>query len=455
LKRTIFFVLIILFAACGISNAEEFKIKINDKPVEEVSSVVLFKDELVAGEITFFVKSAEGVESLEISLDKGRTWNETEKKEDGFRFSYRPSDDEKFSLAFFIKDKKGGSRIYMPYVTVSYMKTRPEEAIIKLLDKMKIHYEAEQKDKFMRLFSSAYPDKIKFEESIQNDFYNYNNIRLRYRADRKTFSNDMQSAIWDVYWDRKYETRTGASRSDSATISMELERDGLEWVVRAFNNNTIFGSSLLVDYPDLTLASSDITNTDTTAYAVIHNSGGVSADNVKVRFYYKSGGSWIAHGSESTITTLAANSQSTVSHVYTGFTGAYDIKVVIDEANTVAESSDNNNSAEKSITFSSPLPDLQPTDLASDSSIPPIVTATIKNNGTADASNIEVKIYSNTVLFHTATISSLAAGAQTTVSKQGYYTGYGFLPTVKVVVDESDTITESNEANNEYSEVLP
>jgi hypothetical protein len=452
LKRTIFFVLIILFAICGISNAEEFKIKINDKSVEEVSSVVLFKDELVAGEITFLVKSIEGVESLEISLDKGRIWNETEKKEDWFMFSYRPSDDEKLTLAFFIKDKNGSSRIYMPYITVAYMKTRPEEAIIKLLDKMKMFYEAEQKDKFMRLFSSAYPDSIKFEESIQNDFYNYNNIRLRYRPDRKSFSNDMQSAIWDVYWDRKYETRTGATRTDSATISMELERDGLEWVVRAFNNNTIFGSSLLVDYPDLVIANSDITNTGTTAYADVHNNNAVAASVVKVKFYYKSGGSWIAHGTESTITTLAANSQSTVSHTYTGFSGAYDLKVVVDEANTVAESSDINNSAEASVTFGQP--DLQPTDLASNWPIvAPTATATIKNNGTGDASNIQVKIYSNTVLFYTVTIPSLAAGAQTTVSE--LYPNYGTGPTIKVVVDGSDSITESNEANNEYSEVLP
>ncbi|MCM8799723.1 MAG: hypothetical protein NC900_03195, partial [Candidatus Omnitrophica bacterium] len=198
---------------------------VNNKEIEEASTLNLFYDDLEQGKI-FFSLRAYKLNKAEITFDQGRTWQEMQKEKDYFIFGYRPLQEEEIRPEFLLTEESGSVRTYKPNVKVIYQKKKPDEAVLLVLDKMKLYYEGENIDRFMDLFSTSYPDRIKFKEAIQNDFYNYKNIRLRYRVDRKTFDSDYKGAIWDVYWERKYDDRDGTSFSDSANISMRLDKEG-------------------------------------------------------------------------------------------------------------------------------------------------------------------------------------------------------------------------------------
>jgi len=342
--RKVIFILLVVLIIPNFVFAQT--LKVNGKEVEEGQNLNLFFDDLVAGKINFSIKR-ENFKKIEISFDKGRTWQEMEKENDFFVYNYRPLSEEDIRPEFLLTEESGATRTFNPNIKIIYQKKKPDDAVLLVLDKMKLYYEQENIDRFIDLFSSNYPDRIKFKEAIQNDFYNYKNIRLRYRVDRRTFNDDYTGAIWDVYWERKYDGREGNSYSDSANIAMRLEKEGVNWLITGLRGNTIFGSTLLGQA------------------------------------------------------------------------------------------------------------DLEPLSLTSDGLIPPTLSAVIRNNGSTTAYNIPVKIYSNSVLFYSTTISSLAPGKQTTISHQGYYNGYGFSPIGKVVVDEDNIIAETNENNNEYSAHLP
>jgi hypothetical protein len=82
------------------------------------------------------------------------------------------------------------------------------------------------------------------------------------------------------------------------------------------------------------------------------------------------------------------------------------------------------------------------------------VSATIKNQGNATASNFSVSYYDTTLgrVFGNAgdsSVSYLASGTSTTVTAQSYNVTRG-VHAVKVTVDSRGTVAESNELNNLY-----
>ncbi|MFA5093145.1 MAG: CARDB domain-containing protein [Candidatus Omnitrophota bacterium] len=341
--RKILLSLFMLFIFMGVTFAQE--LRVNNKLVQEGDNLNLFFDDLDAGRIVFSIAS-EDYKKAEITLDKGRTWLPMQEERGYFVYGYHPLSNEVFFPEMLLTDKDKGVQIFRPNLRINYQKEKPDAQLIQLLEKFKTFYENENSDRFLSLFASRYPNLVKFDQAIQNDFYNYKNIRLFYRIDTRAFDDDLEGAIWNVYWQRNYQDRNGNDLTEtSANIAMRFDKEGGSWLITGLRNNTIFGSSLLVAQPVVQPIS-----------------------------------------------------------LVNGGAGA----------------------------------------------LPPTVIATIKNNGTVSASNIQVKIYSNSVLFHTDNISSLAAGEQTTVSKQGYYNGYGSSPTGKVIVEQVNGV----QTNNEYSATL-
>jgi hypothetical protein len=344
------------------------RLRINNQEANDGQSINLFYADLEAGKISFAL-GADKLTKAEISFDRGRSWQVMEKEADYFVLAYRPAGDETIQPEFLLTSEASGIQTYKPNVQINYQRKNPEESIEQILEKMQLYYEQESKDRFLSLFSGSFPDRVKFEESIQNDFYNYNNLRLRYRIDRRTFDTDYQGAIWDVYWERKYDTRSGSSSSDAATISMRLDKEGTGWLISGFRNNTIFGSSLLSS-PDLKIADSDISLSSVydggtlthkiTINVNVHNNGSGTANNVLVKYYKKRSGvdtDYVDISSDKTITSINANSTgSPTSVVYDTGVGAagviFSIKVEVDPNGTIIEDDETNNSATKSVTTS-------------------------------------------------------------------------------------------------------
>jgi len=320
--------------------AAEFKV--GGKEVREGDFLTLFYDELEAGKIEFTI-TEEGLKKAEITFDKGRQWQVMEQENGSFSYKYRPPSDEKISPQFLLTFQDNSMRTLQPDFRINYQRYKPDNAVIKLLEKMKLYYEQENASRFISLFSHQFPDWVKFRESIQNDFYNYKNIRLRYRVDRRDFDEDYTGAVWDVYWERRYDSRTGTNFSDNSLISMRMDKEGDAWLISGFSNNLIFGSSLLSS-PDLKISSQDIGLAGFDVTAVIHNKSNVPAGNFRVKF--TSAESFTQTGYED-VTTLGPNSQISVTHTFAVEPDAPTVTVVVDSSNAISEINENNNQASR------------------------------------------------------------------------------------------------------------
>ena len=314
--------------------------------VEKGEALTFFKNELPYGKIEFLLKDILA-EKVEISLDGGHTWDVMEKQDNNFVYKYRPYNDEIIKPVFLIKEKEK-TYTFNPKVNIAYYKQDPTQAIMSLIGKMKTYYEMERKSRFLNLFSRSYPNFIKFEEAIQNDFYNYNNIRLNYTIYQKVFSPDYKNSIWKIKWEKKYTDLSGNQHSAEALISMKFKKEGARWVVSAMRNNTIFGSTLLG--VDLYISSSDIAKTASYNVSVtVHNRGGSAVSNVSVKFYEDSAGSYNLHCTR-LISNIPAGGSATVNCDFSALGPIpVNIKVIVDEENTISESNETNNTAVKNI----------------------------------------------------------------------------------------------------------
>ncbi|UCG35446.1 MAG: hypothetical protein JSW17_01200 [Candidatus Omnitrophota bacterium] len=337
-KKILLFLFVICFTVSTVYAQNQ--LMINEKEVAEGTTLNIFKDDLIGRKIIILMSAPEDIEGVEISLDKGRRWGPTTKTKDGFLYQYRPRRDEDLFIIFLVKDRQGSIKIYDPYVKIIYQSARPDEAILLLLGKMKAFYEQENKWQFMRLFSSRFPNRIEFEEAIQSDFVAYNNIRLRYRIDRKSFSGDFNSAIWDVFWERKYSTRTGTNVSDSSNIKMHFGKEGLKWLIIGMDGNDIFGSTVVADKPDFAIRSADISCAGVPAavVAAVNNKGNADALNVDVAFKELIGGG----GTTINVPRIRANSVVNVNSGL-GCVGTY--RVTVDPDKLIDELDETNNVA--------------------------------------------------------------------------------------------------------------
>lgn len=345
--RKIILVIFLCLTFAGVVFAQN--LKVNGQPAEEGGNLNLFFDDLDAGKINFSLEAA-NIKKAEITFDKGRSWLEMEQDGDNFVYGYRPLTNEVFFPEMLLTDENQSVQTYRPNLRINYHKEKPDQQLEQFLEKFKSFYEDENKERFLSLFSSRYPDRVKFEEAIQNDFYNYRNMRLFYRIDTRAFEDDLEGAIWNVYWQRKYQDRNGNDQAESsANIAMRFDKEGGNWMITGLRNNTVFGSSLLSS-PDLTVSSLSYTEATSTVNAVIQNIGDASASGVTAQFY-KDG---VADGAAVNVspTSIGALSTGTVSHTYAGVMGVPHLyKVTVDAANVVNESDETNNSREENHTF--------------------------------------------------------------------------------------------------------
>lgn len=354
---------VFLFIAITLSTTlyAEDKIKINDIDVYEGQTVNLYKNELKNKKVEISVESDRDYESLEISLDRGRNWNAMKQNDNIFMYSFRPSKSDKYDLSLHSLSVDG-PEIKNLNIRIVYSKEDPQTSILKILDKMKMFYENERSRQFLGLFSNRYPNLLYFTEAIEADSYNYKNIRLRYRIDRKVISPDKSSAILDVYWERKYDDRSTDRNSDSALITLYFIKEGKQWKISGMNNNTLFGSALPSTSSSgvaaasqkadlLALAGSFVKVSGWNTRLTVKNDGQAASGLFKIAFYFKSGASWLLDGTE-TVNSLAAGAQLSVNHTYTSPTaGPYDLKAVIDSSSQVSELNESNNEITTNVVF--------------------------------------------------------------------------------------------------------
>jgi len=126
------------------------------------------------------------------------------------------------------------------------------------------------------------------------------------------------------------------------------------------------------------------------------------------------------------VTSLSPNSityPSALLAIPAGMTGAQTYKVMVDPDGTIAESSETNNQAEKSLQVGTAAYDLTATSLFDECHDPTpghsmTITAKFKNQGNATAGNVTLRLLVNGVKIGERTGVSMAANNETDVERQ-------------------------------------
>ena len=140
---------------------------------------------------------------------------------------------------------------------------------------------------------------------------------------------------------------------------------------------------------------------------------------------------------------------------WTAQAGSYDIKAVADNNNEVSEGDETNN--EKTLNFSILVPDLIIETITWSSENPSesddvTFIVTIKNQGSSQAGNFSVAYYIDDTYLTSAPVSLIDPSA--TENQTFTWTARGGSHDIKAVVDQDNSITESQESNNERTVTL-
>jgi len=216
----------------------------------------------------------------------------------------------------------------------------------------------------------------------------------------------------------------------------------------------------LIEYPDLTVTSVVVSPEQphaeeaSTVTVTVKNIGRADVNMFTVRLNVNG-----VTLQTLTVDGLTVNQTRTASFTWTPTAqGTYTLTAAVDPENAVEELVETNNELSKSVTV---LPKLLPDLTAAFTSLPSefvegtqyTITVTINNIGTASAGQFTVELKANGVSVGTQTVSSLAAGASTTVSftwtpaSAGQYT-------LTATADSGNTIAELNENNNSATQTV-
>ncbi|MBI4283375.1 MAG: PD40 domain-containing protein [Chloroflexi bacterium] len=196
---------------------------------------------------------------------------------------------------------------------------------------------------------------------------------------------------------------------------------------------------------------------EVTVTATVNNTGaGATSKSFSVRFEID--GNYI--GRQTVSGGLGIGESKNVSQTWTAQVGLHAVKAIVDEYNDITESNETNNQLSQALPAVL-APDLTviaitwlPSENISDGQ-PVTLTATLENIGTGNTSRdfyVRFEI-DNTYIGHQLVSGGLAVGQAKQVSQ--VWTARTGIHTAKAIADENNTVTESNETNNEWSQVLP
>ncbi|GIV78085.1 MAG: hypothetical protein KatS3mg050_2479 [Litorilinea sp.] len=234
--------------------------------------------------------------------------------------------------------------------------------------------------------------------------------------------------------------------------------------------------------PNLVVQSSDIRFTPSspsagdlvTVTVTVRNTGQRNANNVEVRFTDVTNGGNTPIGTQ-TIASIPSGGSGIAQVAYdtTGKEGQRQIQVTADPNNTIAETNEEDNQAQATLTVAPPSetpspnqPNLQVTaeGISFDPPAPSpgdlvTITVIVTNSGQASASGVVVRFLdvtggSEEPIGEDQNVGNIAAGNTTTATVTYDTTDKAGERSIKVIVDPEDTISESDETDNEATKTL-
>jgi subtilase family serine protease len=159
------------------------------------------------------------------------------------------------------------------------------------------------------------------------------------------------------------------------------------------------------------------------------------------------------------ISPLADGATTTVSFPWVPQSASISVKAVVDEENIITESNESNNSATAEIGFAKEAPntDLSIQSFTTAPSIPMpgddvTITTIVKNQGPGTAGPSHIACYVDDVLIGFIYVEELGSGA--TAEKSIIWPSESGEHLIKTVIDCNNSVSETNEANNERSTAI-
>ncbi|MFD0596820.1 discoidin domain-containing protein [Catellatospora coxensis] len=241
----------------------------------------------------------------------------------------------------------------------------------------------------------------------------------------------------------------------------------------SFNSNTGAPSGQVAEFevcgtpapnPDLTVSnvswtpSSPNEASNISLTATVNNIGDLAAPASKVGLYLDGA----LKGTVDVAGIAAGGSQSVSLPIGTLGQGTYAVSARADNASTVVEKNENNNTANAAsnlVVAQAPGPDLQVTGISTNPANPAVgaavsFTVTVNNRGTAASGTTtvtRVTVGSTTLNTNTA---SIAAGATVNVAVNGTWTATSGGATITASADATNVVTETNETNNSLTQSI-
>jgi len=228
--------------------------------------------------------------------------------------------------------------------------------------------------------------------------------------------------------------------------------------IYAATSNT---NNLKVDYtptlPDLTVSNLQIPTNPTIGQTypitvTVSNLGQTDAGTFSNKLY--DGTTQIG---EIILNSLTAGTNTPITFNWIPTTsGTHTLKIITDANNQITETNENNNQITQDTTVTTP-PDLTISNIQTPSN--PVtgqtypITITITNNGGTDAGTFTIKTYDGNNNMGKQTINGLAAGTSTTITYNWNPTTTG-THTINAIADYYNTITETNENNNQQTQQI-
>lgn len=222
-------------------------VRVNSRRIEPYQSgVTVTRDELENGHIRVdaTLSEVEGVEGMLLSIDGGRTWDETRVARD-LSFEFLPAAGQRYD--FVLRLKRGGTREdvdlkLLPGGPVVYENVDYTELVLAAIKNMAEAYEAQDAAAFARVISRDYlGNRVFLEEGVRFDFDMFSAIELRIYVNRVNVSKGY--ATVETKWDKKQIPRTtGQQQTTTGRTTMTFVPEDGAMKLRNMRGNLLYAT---------------------------------------------------------------------------------------------------------------------------------------------------------------------------------------------------------------------
>jgi hypothetical protein len=222
-------------------------VRVNSRRIEPYQSgVTVTRDELENGHIRVdaTLSEVEGVEGMLLSIDGGRTWDETRVARD-LSFEFLPAAGQRYD--FVLRLKRGGTREdvdlkLLPGGPVVYENVDYTELVLAAIKNMAEAYETQDTAAFARVISRDYlGNRVFLEEGVRFDFDMFSAIELRIYVNRVNVSKGY--ATVETKWDKKQIPRTtGQQQTTTGRTTMTFVPEDGAMKLRNMRGNLLYAT---------------------------------------------------------------------------------------------------------------------------------------------------------------------------------------------------------------------